>query len=209
MRKKKIIIIISIVTGILLCIGAFFLVATVGPWVPDCRSLERHAQVAQRYAVKHGLNHNYCLLLNYGIPSGTPRLFVWSFEDNKVVYQACVMHGSGKGSTAEKPSFRNIRETNCSSLGKFEVTRRSGETVERSFRLDGLSLSNYRSLSRGIMIHPSQWVDTHLGFKYIPLDEDSCKGCVTVSTKDMDYLYNLITTQDSDLLLWTYYNRRK
>ena len=50
--------------------------------------LEFRAEKALKYAQRKGLNEHYCLFVDYGIPSGKPRLFVWSFIDGKVIYSS-------------------------------------------------------------------------------------------------------------------------
>ena len=95
--------------------------------------LEFRAEKALKYAQRRGLNENYCLFLDYGIPSGKPRLFVWSFNENRVVYSGYAMHGPGKGSTDETPVFSNVPGSNCSSLGRFEVTRKRGKGTKPAF----------------------------------------------------------------------------
>lgn len=177
--------------------------------LPDNRnyaSIEKRACEAMKVAERHNLNTNYCLFVDYGIPSGTPRLFVWSFKDKKVVARTYVMHGSGMGSTAEKPVFSNKYGSNCSSLGRFIVTKEHGAKLKRSYRLKGLDINNKSAFSRGLMIHGSKWVDIHCWKKHIPLHEPSCQGCVTVSSRGMTYLEKLINSEKKNLLLWSYCN---
>ena len=157
-----------------------------------------------RWAKKHHLNTSYALLLDYSIPSGTPRLFVWSYEKQQVVARMYVMHGVGGGSTKEKPVFSNRPGSKCSSLGKYKVLKSHGYKVRRSYRLQGLERSNSNAFRRGIMIHRSTWVDRQCCKKYIPLHERSCQGCVTVSSKGMTYLERLIKSETTPLLLWSY-----
>ena len=168
--------------------------------------MECRAEKALRYAGRKGLNENYCLFLDYGIRSGKPRLFVWSFQEKRIVYSGYAMHGSGKGSTAETPVFSNVPGSKCSSVGRFEVTRHRGRRNKTGFRLKGLDPSNRLALERGIMIHSSRWVDLNKWRKYIPVNEKSCQGCVTVSTRDMDYINRLMEKEDGNLLLWAYYD---
>ncbi|MCQ2147248.1 MAG: murein L,D-transpeptidase catalytic domain family protein [Bacteroidales bacterium] len=168
------------------------------------QTVEERADRALKYASRNGLNQNYCLLLDYSIPSGTPRLMLWSFAENKVVYKAHAMHGPGNGSTAEHPVFSNKPGSNCSSLGKFEVTKEHGNVNKTGFYLRGREFSNSSARLRGIMLHGSRWVDVNQWRKYIPLNTKSCLGCVTVSSKEMKYLYNLIEKENDHLLLWSY-----
>ena len=162
------------------------------------------ADKALKYAERKGLNNHYCLFLDYGIPSGKPRLFVWSFEKGLIIYSGHAMHGAGKGSTDESPVFSNVYGSHCSSVGKFEVTRNRGTRNKTGLRLKGLDLSNNSAYSRGIMIHSSRWVDINKWRKFIPLNERSCQGCVTVSTRDMAYINRLVGKEEGNLLLWSY-----
>ena len=168
------------------------------------QSIAIRATEALDYAKAHKLNTNYVLLVDYSIPSGTPRLFVWDFSRNKIVARTYVMHGVGKGSTAEKPVFSNAVGSECSSLGKFKVTKFHGGKIKRSYRLIGLEATNSNAWRRGIMIHRSTWVDRWCWTEYIPLHEPSCQGCITVSSKGMTYLEKLINNESEPILLWSY-----
>ena len=170
----------------------------------DADTLATRAAEALAYARKHHLNTDYVLLLDYSIPSGPPRLFVWDFERDKVVARTYVMHGVGGGSTAKEPVFSNKVGSKCSSLGKFKVLKAHGAKLRRSYRLQGLDRSNSHAYKRGIMIHRSKWVDYWCWKKYIPLHEPSCQGCITVSSKGMSYLERLIKSESTPLLLWSY-----
>ena len=162
------------------------------------------AEKALKYAERKGLNSHYCLFLDYGIPSGKPRLFVWSFEEGRVVYSGHAMHGPGNGSTDSVPVFSNVYGSQCSSVGKFEVTRKRGTRNKTGLRLKGLDRSNNHAFARGIMIHSSRWVDVNQWRKYIPLNPASCQGCVTVSSRDMAYINRLVGREEGNLLLWAY-----
>ena len=168
--------------------------------------MEYRAEKALQYAERKGLNDNYCLFLDYSIPSGKPRLFVWSFAENRVVYSAYAMHGPGKGSTDETPVFSNVPGSKCSSVGRFEVTRDRGTRNKSGLRLKGLERSNNCAYGRGIMIHSSRYVDANKWRKFIPLNAKSCQGCVTVSTRDMAYINKLVGKEKDNLLLWSYYD---
>ena len=170
----------------------------------DADPLARRAAEALVYARKHHLNTDYVLLLDYSIPSGTPRLFVWSHDGHQVVARTYAMHGLGGGSTAERPVFSNKVGSKCSSLGKFKVLKTHGTTLKRSYRLQGLERSNSNAFRRGIMIHRSTWVDKWCKRKYIPLHGPSCQGCVTVSSRGMAYFERLIKSESKPILLWSY-----
>lgn len=167
-------------------------------------SIEARAAQALKYAGRRGMSTNYCVFVDYGIPSGSPRLFVWSFAEGMIIYRGYAMHGPGKGSTAEMPVFSNVPGSHCSSLGKFEVTRQHGVRNKTGYCLKGLERSNSLAYSRGIMIHSSRWVDRNTWRRYIPLNGRCCLGCVTVSSKDMRFIGRLVEKEDRNLLLWSY-----
>jgi hypothetical protein len=200
MKTKK-----TISAAVLLLLTAAAAVAILHPvFRRTPASIEERAEKALRYAGRKELNMNYCLLLDYGIESGKPRLFVWSFRENRVVYSAHAMHGPGRGSTAEAPVFSNTPGSKCSSVGRFEVTRDRGRKNRSGLRLRGLEISNSKAYARGIMIHGSRWVDQNKWRRYIPLNGKSCRGCVTVSTHDMAYINRLVGQEERNLLLWAY-----
>lgn len=195
----------AISSAVLVLLFAFAAIALLRPvFRRTPATIEERAERALRYADRKGLNVNYCLLLDYGIESGKPRLFVWSFHENRVVYSAHAMHGPGKGSTAEAPVYSNTQGSKCSSLGRFEVTRDRGRKNRLGLRLKGLERSNSKAYARGIMLHGSKWVDVNKWRRYIPLNEKSCQGCVTVSTRDMAYINRLVKQEKGNLLLWAY-----
>lgn len=193
--------ILFMITGDIACLEKR---VTSGELLDDADSMTERASEAFDYAKLHKMNGNYVLLVDYSIPSGTPRLFVWSHDENKIVARTYVMHGPGEGSTAEHPVFSNRVGSKCSSLGKFKVTKLHGSKIKRSFRLQGLDRNNSNAFRRGIMIHRSTWVDRYCSKDYIPLHEQSCQGCITVSSKGMGYLERLIETESKPLLLWSY-----
>ena len=43
----------------------------------------------------------------------------------------------------------------------------------------------------------------------IPLHRASCQGCVTVSTRGMDYLWDLVNREKKPLLLWNYMSKQQ
>ena len=177
------------------------------PELPDRReykSIEERAAKALVFAKRHNMNKHYALFVDYSLPSGTPRLFVWDFRQNRIVASTYVMHGPGGGSTDERPQFSNRPGSKCSTLGRFLVTKEHGSRNKRGFRVKGLDIDNRSAYVRGIMIHSAKWVDIHCWKKYIPLNGKCCSGCVTVSSRGINYLYPLIMGEEKPLLLWSF-----
>lgn len=208
-RKKKLgcalISIIFVVAGIF---GIYFAWKYyILPERPDHRTsetVEKRSITALEYVRKHNMNEHYALFVDYSIPSGTPRLFVWDFQKNEIITSTYVMHGYGGGSTDKRPHFSNKSGSKCSSLGKFLVTKEHGRYNKHGFRLKGLENSNSNAYDRWLMIHSAGWVNSHCWMQYIPLNKGACEGCVTITTRGQDFLYPLIKREEKPLLLWSY-----
>lgn len=170
----------------------------------DSASMRERAQAALEYARAHGMNTRYAFFTDYGIPSGKPRFFVWDFKKDRVIYKTHAMHGPGQGSTDEKPVFSNRMGSNCSSLGKFEVTREHGATLKRAMRLKGLERCNSNAYDRCLMIHGAYWVDMHTRHRYIPLNDVACLGCVTLTTSGSARVRKIVMSEDDPILLWNF-----
>ena len=209
-RKKKLgCALITIIVAIVLICGLYWAWKYYG--LPEwsayrgCKPVEERAEGALDFAKKHNMNEHYALFVDYSIPSGAPRLFVWDFHKKKIIASSYVMHGPGKGSTNERPVFSNEPGSECSSLGRFLVTKEHGNSLKYSFRLKGMDSDNQTAYARGLMIHGSKYLDGHCWMRYIPLHRASCQGCVTVSSKGMKYLWKLVNKEKKPLLLWNYY----
>lgn len=177
------------------------------PLFPDnsrYESLAKRAESAKNVSRIMGLSEKYCILVDFSIPSGTPRMFVWSFEEERVVASTYVMHGSGMGSTDEKPVFSNKPGSNCSSLGRFAVTHEHGNRNKSGYFVRGLDFDNLSARSRGLMVHKAVWVDMNCWRNYIPMNSKCCMGCFTTSSRGMDYIGRLVKQEPKQILLWSF-----
>lgn len=166
------------------------------------KNLNKLAQNAQQYAKKHNLNKKYCLLVDYSLPSGTPRCFLWDFKNNNLKTEMHALHGSGGGSTPEKPVFSNKINSHCSSLGHYKITKRRGHMFPRGFYMRGLDKTNSNAEARAIMIHPSDWADYYKEYEFIPLG--GSLGCVSITTEGINILEPIILKETELLLLWSF-----
>lgn len=210
-RKKKLGFIVAFITIIILILSVCF-----GWWawkyyrlpdVPDdndYKTVDERASAALAFVKSHNMSENYALFVDYAVPSGTPRLYVWDFNTKKIVARTYVMHGPGMGSTAEKPVFSNKPGSNCSALGRFLITRQHGNINKSGYMLKGLDTDNQSAYYRGLMIHRSTFLDGHVWMKYIPLNSNSCQGCVTVTSRGLDYIAKLVKKEEKPILLWNY-----
>jgi hypothetical protein len=177
------------------------------PEWPDRReykTIEERADKALAFARRHNMNEHYALFVDYSVPSGTPRLYVWDYRKRKIAASTYAMHGPGGGSTDKRARFSNRPGSKCSALGRFLVTKEHGGRNKRGFRLKGMDIDNQTAYGRALMIHQSGWVDLNCWRKYIPLNGRCCAGCVTVSSRGMNYLYPIIKRETKPLLLWSF-----
>lgn len=159
------------------------------------------ADDSKEFALEHNLSNRYCLLVDYGLPSGTPRVYVWSFEEKKILFEAYTMHGCGGGSTDEEPVFSNKMGSMCSTLGNFAITRQHGTINTTGYRLKGLDAENANAWDRALMIHDSYWVDNYCKEEYIPVNQVICQGCVTVNVEAMKKIGRLVDSESKLILL--------
>lgn len=159
------------------------------------------ADDSKEFALEHNLSDRYCLLVDYGLPSGTPRVYVWSFEEKKILFEAYTMHGCGGGSTDEEPVFSNKMGSMCSALGNFAITRQHGTINTTGYRLKGLDAENANAWDRALMIHDSFWVDNYCEEEYIPVNQVICQGCVTVNVEAMKKIGRLVDSESKLILL--------
>lgn len=167
-------------------------------------NMTERAEQAQNIARGMGLNEKYCIFVDYSLPSGTPRMFVWSFDEGRVIASTYVMHGSGMGSTDEKPVFSNTPGSNCSSLGRFAITHEHGNRNKSGYFVRGLDFSNQSARGRALMVHRAKWVDINCWRQYIPVNSKCCQGCFTISSRGMDYIGQLVEHEPKQILLWSY-----
>lgn len=175
--------------------------------LPDRReykTIEERADKALAFARRHNMNEHYALFVDYSVPSGTPRLYVWDYRKRKIAASTYAMHGPGGGSTDKRARFSNRPGSKCSALGRFLVTKEHGRRNKRGFRLKGMDVDNQTAYGRALMIHQSGWVDLNCWRKYIPLNGRCCAGCVTISSRGMNYLYPIIKRETKPLLLWSF-----
>jgi len=164
----------------------------------------KNKQALRAFCKQKELNTNICVLVNYSIPSGKPRFFVYDFDKNKIVYRCRCAHGLGGGSTARIPVFSNSVGSKCSSLGKFVLTGTGSAHFKNCFRLRGLDESNNNAEARGILIHSATIVTKFRLLPWIPLNR-SCEGCFTITKGGllkMHELYNRETNKH--ILVYAY-----
>ena len=161
----------------------------------------------KEYCRKKDLSENYAIVVDYSIPSGKHRFFVFDLKKQKIIASSLCAHGAGKGSTVFKPIFSNEIGSNCSSLGHYKITGRHQMSSSGlpSFRLQGLDTSNSNAMKRGILIHSAKLVSyCRLGIYpfYLPLDRRISSGCFAIDIDMMDVVGDLVDKEKKPILLY-------
>ena len=98
-------------------------------------------------------------VIDYSLPSTTPRLWVFDLEQQSLLFHEYVAHGQGTGENLAH-SFSNQESSHASSLGLF----RTGETYQGhngySLRMEGLEPgTNDAAMARAIVMHGAAYVN--------------------------------------------------
>ena len=142
----------------------------------------KNAQVKQNHLIT---------IINFNLPSYTPRAFVYDIDKNKVIFQALVAHGKGSGHGAYATHFSNQPGSDATSLGVYLT----GHTYEgkhgKSMRLTGLEKGiNNTAAERAVVIHSAWYVNQ--AFAKENKRVGNSWGCFAFSPKDKDKIISLI-----------------
>jgi len=159
------------------------------------------------YGSQSGVSEHYAIIVDYSIPSNQPRMFVWDYVQDKIVYSFWCAHGFGGGSTAEKPVFSNNQGSYCSSLGLFLIDKQLGTSASYGYRyhaLDGLSATNSNARSREILLHPwgSVEADSVAQIKSPMACDLRSAGCFTMTPSGFRCISAIIRNEEKQILLY-------
>lgn len=149
-----------------------------------------------------GYNQDLAIFINFKIPSGKYRYFIYDLKNNKIVQKAIVAHGSGSvisGSNALK--FSNIEGSYQSSLGKYAVGGSYVGQFGKAYRLKGLDPTNDNAMQRAIVLH---------SFSSVP-DVESERatslslGCPMLSVNAFKETAKYIDKSELPIILYAFY----
>lgn len=121
----------------------------IGTGVPSSRISE-----VKSYIKDKDYNQDLAVFINFKIPSGKYRYFIYDLKNNKVVQKAIVSHGSG--SVTAQPNvlkFSNVEGSYQSSLGKYAIGESYVGKFGKAYRLKGLDATNSNAMQRAIVLH--------------------------------------------------------
>jgi len=150
-----------------------------------------------------GYSKKIAFLVDMKIKSGKNRFFVYDLENEKIIDQGLVAHGSGSetGIKGDILQFSNVPNSNCSSLGRYSIEKSYTGVFGKAFRLQGLDQTNNNAMQRAIVLHR---------YKEVPDEEKeyyiiNSHGCPMVSELFFKRLEKVIEGSDAKIMLYMYY----
>ena len=104
-------------------------------------------------------------VIDYSLPSTTPRLWVFDLANNKLLFREVVAHGQGTGENMAQ-KFSNKDGSHQSSLGLFRTAGTYMGGNGYSLRMQGLEPgTNDAAMSRAIVMHGAPYVNVQMANK--------------------------------------------
>ncbi|MBE8727467.1 murein L,D-transpeptidase catalytic domain-containing protein [Flavobacterium hungaricum] len=147
-------------------------------------------------------NSDVALFLDMRLDSGKNRFFVYDLKNNKIVHKGLVGHGSGSETGIRgELKFSNVKNSNCSSLGRYSIGGSYVGTFGKAYKLHGLDQTNSNAFDRNIVLHK---------YEDIPDEEQpypicNSLGCPMVNEKFFSVLEKTIDTSKKKIILVMYY----
>lgn len=174
----------------------------------DGPTKDNKADFALHFCKNNNMNEDFCILIDMSIHSGKKRFFVYDFNNKQVKASYLVSHGccdniwSSDGSKTN-PTFSNVPDSHCSSLGKFKIGERgySSFGVNTKYLLHGLESTNSNALDRDIVFHSWSIVSDNETF---PQGTPEGWGCPAVSNTAFLEIDELLKNANKPTLMWIY-----
>ncbi|MHC0447960.1 murein L,D-transpeptidase catalytic domain-containing protein [Flavobacterium sp. 3-218] len=171
--------------------------------VEFARLTEHVSEIKAYTSTNHKYSNKIAFLVDMKIKSGKNRFFVYDLENNQILDQGLVAHGSGSetGIKGDILQFSNTPNSNCTSLGRYSVEKPYKGVFGKAFRLAGLDESNNNAMKRAIVLHH---------YKEVPSEEQgyyiiNSHGCPMVNEAFFKRLEKYIESSNSKILLSVYY----
>ena len=121
----------------------------------DVLRLSDHVNEIKSLAVTdRKYSNKIAFFVDMKIKSGKNRFFVYDLQNNKIIDQGLVAHGSGSETGVPGDlKFSNTENSNCTSLGRYSVEKSYKGIFGKAFRLTGLDETNCNAAKRAIVLH--------------------------------------------------------
>jgi hypothetical protein len=172
----------------------------VTPHIDTTRTSQK-AKQALTFCKQKGYSPYYCILIDMSLPSGLKRFMVWDFRKHTIVASGLVSHGCGINPwsgiwSKDNPTFSNVANSHCSSLGKYQVDDRAASAwgIHIKYYLKGLESTNSNAFVRDVVLHSWEQVPDN---EVYPNGTPEDWGCPAVSNNMMKSVDSLIRKQKS------------
>ncbi|WP_167028557.1 murein L,D-transpeptidase catalytic domain-containing protein [Chryseobacterium sp. Tr-659] len=156
----------------------------------------------KNYIKGKNYNQDRAVFINFKIPSGKFRYFVYDLKNDKVLQHAVVSHGSGSViPRSDALQFSNIEGSYQSSLGKYEIRESYIGKFGKAYRLKGLDATNSNAMERAIVLH---------SYGCIPDRESQSPaclslGCPMLSVNAFNQTAKYIDESKKPMILYAFY----
>ncbi len=124
------------------------------------------------YIKEKEYNQELAVFINFKIPSGKYRYFIYDLKNDKIIHKAIVSHGSGSViPKSEALQFSNVEGSYQSSLGKYSIGESYIGQFGKAYRLKGLDPTNSNAMQRAIVLH---------SFGCVPDTESENPACLSL-----------------------------
>ncbi|MFY7898555.1 MAG: murein L,D-transpeptidase catalytic domain-containing protein [Chitinophagaceae bacterium] len=137
-------------------------------------------------------------LIDFSLPSGKNRFFVYDYKRKMIIHEGLVAHGSGNKAFTTKVVFSNTVESGCSSLGSYKISYQYKGRFGKAYKLIGLDNSNNNAFKRNVVLHAYDCVPDKEPY---PFPICNSLGCPMVSYNFLEKLDTIIRTSKHPILL--------
>ncbi|MFH6942359.1 murein L,D-transpeptidase catalytic domain-containing protein [Flavobacterium sp. FlaQc-50] len=169
----------------------------------DIERINTHInEVKEKIAISSNYNQKIAFLVDMKIKSGRNRFFVYDIENDKIIDQGLVAHGSGSETgIGGELKFSNTPESKATALGRYSIEKCYKGIFGKAYRLAGLDETNNNALKRAIVLHQYSAVPENEQDYYISRSQ----GCPMVSEAFFKRIEKIIDTSRSRIILDIYY----
>lgn len=147
-------------------------------------------------------NSKIAFFIDMKIKSGKNRFFVYDLENNKIVDQGLVAHGSGSETGIKgELEFSNTPNSKSTSLGKYAVGKNYKGMFGKAYRLFGLDESNDNAFKRAIVLHHYSAVPYEEQEYYISRSQ----GCPMINEVFFKRIEKILDSSKTSIVLNIYY----
>lgn len=147
-------------------------------------------------------NSKIVFFVDMKIQSGKNRFFVYDLENNKIIDQGLVAHGSGSETGIKDIlKFSNVPNSKSTSLGRYSIGKNYNGMFGKAYKLIGLDETNNNAYKRAIVLHHYSAVPYEEQDYYIARSQ----GCPMVNEVFFKRIEKIIDNSKSTIVLDIFY----